>query len=353
MPVSISEFVPRDYRRSSERERLFLRKERKNLKYDDTALAAIEYLCTKRYRNRPELGYLLQGQKIALRYEGKLSQVYFSSEAATSRFRKLVQDPQIHLILMRFSYLTLTTPHALAIVIDKIAKRVEFYDPNGADSALKHHGNLKIRMVMEFLKREGGLGAEYQPMRWDQTCPRYSVQIVEGFLPRERGELGGYCVIWSLFLLELRILYPHRPSAEVQLEFMQQLMRRVVPTIKLENRNLVDVLQKYISNASPKAEDGKRMAKEFREFIKNYLSHLHKLMNTPEKPSPRPASRPIQPTPRCQPPTSRCRSPMYSQPIGPSPRPKSRSRSPERQKQQLSSWINIPPGSQKLIIRFK
>ena len=50
---------------------------------------------------------------------------------------------------------------------------------------------------------------------------------------------------------------------------------------------------------------------------------------------------------------SRLPSIHYSRPIGPSPRLRSRSRSRSRQHQKLSGWINIPSGSQKLIIRFK
>ena len=413
MPVSISEFVPRDYQRSAERERLFLQKLRKTThEYDIKADMAIEYICTKRYRNRPDLGYFKPRQYIQLHYQGKSSRVLFSDEATRLRFIKLIEDPQIKLILIRFNYLTKTTPHALALVIDKIAKRVEFYEPNGVEGARRHQGNVKIHLVMEFLKKPPalggvGLGMEYQPMRWDQTCSRYGVQMLEGVVPRAHGEIGGYCVIWSVFLMELRIRDPRKTPAEAQNDFMRQIMRRVIPTMALENEEVNAVMKlmyswptqtsggiydrtkaKYFKTTAEAEAAGKRIGKEFREFIKNYMSHLDKLMNAApstavvpkSQPSPRPAPRPVLPTPRpvlptprCQSPTSRCRSrsPMYSRaigpqyrgsklpsirysrPAGPSPRLRSRSRSRETQKQKLSGWIDIPPGSQKLIIRFK
>lgn len=302
MPLSgsLSEFVPRGYQRSADRERLFLEEFWKD--YDDATANAIDFLCTQRYRNRPDIGYVSARSYLSVvhyRKEGRKparTTTAFKNPQGYARFRELVENPQVQMILIPIGCYNAHEPigHRLLVVVDKTAKRVEFYDSNGADAHVSMFGDVVIRAVMKFFKGDpmfggGGLRA-YKPLTWDQTCSRFGLQFFEAIAPKALTELGGFCVIWSIFLMDLRIRYPQHNPLQVQAEYIERIMRRAIPNLQIRNdevealvmwmmkKNPDDsVLRKYFSSIEEAQKAAVQISTMFREFIKNYLSYLTKV----------------------------------------------------------------------------
>jgi len=299
MPISASEFVPRDYQRSADRERLFEEKNRATWdaqsEYDAIANTAVDYLCRNAYSKRPDIGHLNREDRmiVSMDENKKVTRIYFRTKSAFPKVDRMVGDPKIKLILIPISLWDPTGGHAILLVIDKERKQLEFYDPNGADAHQRMYGTEVIPAVHEIIGDTWPTFdfKKYKPLMWEQTCSRAGVQAIEAFMPKKKSEVSGYCVLWSVFLMDLRIRYPEYNPIQAQTEFIRGMMRRAVPTLQLQNeevealmaslfsrRKYDDILQKYFKSADEATQVALKLSNTLREFIKNYFSYLTKIM---------------------------------------------------------------------------
>tara|TARA_B100001094_G_scaffold268965_1_gene272919 strand:+ start:8208 stop:9164 length:957 start_codon:yes stop_codon:yes gene_type:complete len=136
-------------------------------------------------------------------------------------------------------------PHALhqnIIIFDKQTKKLERFDPWGytADYFKPQKLNQKLLFLLnKYLKANSLVVAE-------SFCPLRGPQTWEGRGSVRRGDPGGFCVIWSLWWLSLRLKYPN-----------------------VERKVLME-------KAKLKAEG--REATFFRRFIRNYSDFIARMV---------------------------------------------------------------------------
>ena len=325
---SLSEMVPSGYQRSNEA--LFDEDKWDDPGfYQDTVDFAIDYLCTKWYGDRPDIGHVPAKDRLSIRFKetglvynwGEVDVRDIELTKGYRRFIQLLQNPQIRLILIPTSFsVGEDYYHRILLVIDKPNKRVEFYDPMGADEQylLADEDDVDVLdAAMRYLNPIllATLGEASTPLMWHQSCSRFGFQAVEAFARDRKGEIDGYCQVWSTFLMELRIRYPELNPLEVQRKYMKRLATRAMPTLTLENQEIEELLEALLSGDVRRTESpstletyvlnpiksifqskpalpgvlgkyfrseyeaqmaAEQISKEFREFIKNYLSYMTK-----------------------------------------------------------------------------
>ena len=93
--------------------------------------------------------------------------------------------------------------HQNLLIINKVFHTFEFYDPHGYD------GVRERSLILEpFLQQIHPSLEDYVSLIYSSTCPRFGFQTIENRIPSVKGlDNDGYCINWSLFLLDLRIKY--------------------------------------------------------------------------------------------------------------------------------------------------
>jgi hypothetical protein len=137
-------------------------------------------------------------------------------------------------------------PHAThqnMIIFDKQTKELERFDPWGYSANHYKPEKLNEKLLLFFNKH---IKAKTLVVA-ESFCPRRGPQIWEGLGSIRRGDPGGFCVMWSLWWLSLRLKYPN-------------IDRKVL-----------------MEKAKLKAEGPE--ARFFRRFIRNYSDFIARMAN--------------------------------------------------------------------------
>ena len=176
--------------------------------------------------------------------------------------------------------------HANLLIYRPLKKTIERFEPHGArfrqgrDKDDERINNVLTRMfeveMKPYLK-------EYTPkfISPDQICPNpRGFQKIEGeALNKLPQESGGYCGMWSLFLLELIFINPTKPTAEIiqealkQSNYNPQYLRNVIRGYVLKVEKMLDSYIKKID-----ANDGFTFAKK-NDFIGKKVAFQENLLN--------------------------------------------------------------------------
>lgn len=155
------------------------------------------------------------------------------------------------------------TLHSTWTIIDKVRKVVEFFDPNGAFPYLEEKRDryeFMVDWVSEFKKifccqRKVNdlcfIPKKYNIMSYESSCSKYGFQYIEYNYGGEIDlniEPGGYCVIWCLFMLDLRL-------GNIGMD-TQKIQEKII-------RNYLDEKGKFMFGL------------ELRNFIRNYMMYVH------------------------------------------------------------------------------
>lgn len=154
---------------------------------------------------------------------------------ATSYWRRLMKDTGVKLIFIDLSVTlsgsTSAGGHANLIIIDKVRKVVEFFDPHGhhhveyvpttwsTDFAYIFKSKFQCTSSLVsscFIPRK------YTILRYMDSCPQYGFQYYDDVFggTRDKYDRGGYCMLWCMFLLELRLANKHMSTKDVQEQFI-------------------------------------------------------------------------------------------------------------------------------------
>ena len=146
--------------------------------------------------------------------------------------------------------------HRVITIINKHLKTIEMYDPAGyewynyeelKDINFEDEINGGIRdLLSEFSQLD-----KYKLMSFSETCPNFSFQHFENKFIR-RYKKRGLCMIWSVFLADLRIKY-----------------------YKLNPDKLREKIEKLIKNIGKQ----KKVAKTFSNFIHEYTLYVESKLN--------------------------------------------------------------------------
>jgi hypothetical protein len=198
--------------------------------------------------------------------------------------KKYFFDPEVELILIPFSIWRSTidmqglepTGHQNLLVIDKHNPTIEFYDPNGSEYHHMRNGKHVINSVLKKISEFVPV-TEFNILEYENTCPSRGIQTYEqnNYDPNE---IAGYCVLWTLFLLHLRIKYHKSNPKHVQEHYISALQERsIVPDApNVSNVSNVSTLQSWWNVLLEKVGRKKQAEDHFLKFIKKYAYFMFK-----------------------------------------------------------------------------
>nr|QBK87003.1 MAG: putative serine/threonine protein kinase [Marseillevirus LCMAC103] len=133
---------------------------------------------------------------------------YIVSRAVLQSISDGMNDPAVNLVFLRFGIQYLYRPkgggHANFVVINKRAREIEHYDPWGEGADIP--GMTKV--VAEFFQVHfRGAPAGYRVQMSQTICPKASMQVIETDEKRF-GDYGGFCAVWVLWTIALRLKHP-------------------------------------------------------------------------------------------------------------------------------------------------
>ena len=102
--------------------------------------------------------------------------------------------------------------HALLLIINKIHKDIEIFDPMGIKKHNKYVKDVKI-FINKTLKKQLPALREYTILSENAVCPRESFQHIERSQRGKKGKrlehYGGMCSFWVLWYIYYRLMNPH------------------------------------------------------------------------------------------------------------------------------------------------
>lgn len=125
----------------------------------------------------------------------------------------LHERPNIKLIVAPFCIVYEDSPHANLLIINKANSTVELYDPNGVPQSLELDVNALVRRF--FMSLYPYIFDSYRFLTYAETCPIKGFQYLESemYHPLDK---EGYCIHWSIFLLDLRLRYYRYNPLDIQ-----------------------------------------------------------------------------------------------------------------------------------------
>jgi hypothetical protein len=135
--------------------------------------------------------------------------------------------------------------HSCIVIINKFRGTIEFFDSNGSESHFNFYRDKDYLAIRNFLHK---MLPDYTYLTFEESCPRLGFQHYESRTPKSKYDRSGYCMIWSMFLAELRVKYFKEDPVEVQ--------------------------NTYISDLSRIHGDG--LSEYLRVFIRNYAVHMYR-----------------------------------------------------------------------------
>lgn len=127
--------------------------------------------------------------------------------------------------------------HHCLLIVNRYLNTIEFFDPNGYGSHFFEYGNKDYDILSEWIKPNF---KNYKIYNFDSTSPSEGFQYYESLYPKEsEKDIGGYCIMWSWFIADLRLNHVDTDFKHIQTEYIRELEQ------KYEDR-LPEYLRKFI-----------------------------------------------------------------------------------------------------------
>lgn len=204
------------------------------------------------------------------------------SDIVIQYWRNLMYNQDIKIVfILTQVYTTKNEGHANWIIIDKVRKVVEFFDPHGSyviNDPLRNDWNMNL--VENFMNRfwcknktslsrtECFIPRKYTVSTYQDSCPLIGFQGYEmNISPTPDIDQRGYCMIWSIFMMDLRLGNLHMTTKQVQNQYIN-LYRNIIKNIPATG-----------SPASGTMTLGQlRLGRMFKDFIRNYVIFIQSLI---------------------------------------------------------------------------
>lgn len=197
-------------------------------------------------------------------------QIYFQEpEDSVEYWRNLMKNRNIKIIFIFTLVSFVDTEHATWTIVDKVRKTVEYFDPQGSAFCRDYPVDW-IQILKTYYQvnphmdnRYAFIPRTYKILNIDDTCPEYGFQYLDvnyGMGASHELDKDGYCLLWSVFLLHLRLQNLKKPLKDIQV-FM----------IKGTYQWLFDKLTKTDKSIR------ERIGELFRKFIRDYGLYMHNL----------------------------------------------------------------------------
>lgn len=186
------------------------------------------------------------------------SNVKMSISVMVDHMRKLMLNPKAKIIFIPARIMIThdaEDTHWIWIIIDKVRKVVEFYDPHGSFEKSDRIPNIIKSLFVCDRKNETTcfIPQKYKIISFQDSCPTFGFQVLEttyGFNIPE--DLSGYCAFWSLFFMDLRLSNIGIGTKEIQ---------------------------EYFIHRRGGMKAAKKLGEEFRRFIRQYTHYWVSLTN--------------------------------------------------------------------------
>ncbi len=183
--------------------------------------------------------------------------------------------------------------HQNAITINKNTMEIARFEPHGGESKFKISSSRIDSMVKNMFKKYKYKGKKFEVLGAEDSCPAVSGK----FLGKEfrglqsfsgphqgrvkRGDPGGFCCVWSLFIMDLSLRYPNEKMADIRKKAQQLLGSWKKPRSEKtpEVRKWIRGYTKYIQDSAKDIfKDGVDMVMpdylptEMMDRVRNYLT---------------------------------------------------------------------------------
>ena len=230
-----------------------IKKIKTSKEYQDFSNGIVQFILNTKYPNvnvkRLEMEYMygIDDKKIFL-----LSRhIELIKETLKNDFIYNKNKPDIYLIDVGVTYVkSLQEPeligrHAQIIIINNIFKTIEFYDPSHDITNIIYKDIDKV-LKQEFRNKFLVFLFDYEWKSLTQTCPDVNFQKFETleYLP-EPFRASGFCIMWSAFLVEVRIIYAEY-SATVIKRILNKSLRNMLVNQVYQDDNLINSFAKFM-----------------------------------------------------------------------------------------------------------
>ena len=259
--------------------------------YNSVLNSAMDFLINKKYKSIGAIlsKYFLKvypnrgNPYIGVKNIDTLEQIEFP--IAIDYWRELMINKKVKLIFIKTSVMnrddiTENIYHANWIIIDKVRKVVEFVDPHGFYNVedIKNNkwildlpSNFQNRFVYTNSREDTDfcfIPRDYQIYRYTESCPKIGFQTLESLGVPHFLDIKGYCHLWTLFLLDLRLGNPQLTTRDVQVKMILGLKD------KHENKSWIPKFLRPTFRKLFGTNDETAWRKEvgilFKEFIRDY-----------------------------------------------------------------------------------
>lgn len=132
--------------------------------------------------------------------------------------------------------------HANVLIFDTFLKTIERFDPHGTQSYEGANVSYNQDAIDKYLTGAfGSLLPSYKYIEFSVACPYFGPQL---YVERNTSKVGGYCVMWSLMFIILKLLNPNKSSIEL-LKFMTKgTPDEIANKLSRFTKSVVDTLKK-------------------------------------------------------------------------------------------------------------
>jgi hypothetical protein len=198
-----------------------------------------------------------------------------STDESVEYWKNLMINPFIKIIFIRTdtSVKKTSVSHATWTIIDKVRNIVEFFDPHGSHVIEKHPDYWSLNWVdtfknmfqCKYFRNNEGIcfiPKNYRILAYDISCPSLGFQTYElRYGIKDETAEKGFCMLWSIFLLDIRLGNLEYGTRDIQLDILNSIMSQS----KYESKSI-----------SEKRQD---MGTNFKRFIRDYgLYWRHKYL---------------------------------------------------------------------------
>lgn len=172
------------------------------------------------------------------RFESSVTGNFEPVDKVVEYFKKLMKNKKIKIIFIFTAVVSVYgNRHANWIIIDKPRKEVEFFDPYGHETTesvlLYGRPSVWAYDMVDLIKNSFQnninepklcfIPKKYNVLRYFSSCPRFGFQYYqENYRGLSNLDRAGYCTIWCLFMLELRLTNKNKTIREIQDELINK-----------------------------------------------------------------------------------------------------------------------------------
>jgi ankyrin repeat protein len=156
-------------------------------------------------------------------------------------FRKCMNNKNKRYVIVPLGIEIKEGSHANYLIYDKITKEIERFEPHGSSTppGFNYNTNLLDKLLESRIKE---IDPDLIYISPSQYLPKIGFQLLDiSESKRKRiGDPGGFCALWAIWYVDMRITYPDIPR--------KKLVNRLINQIKKQNISFKNMIRTYASD---------------------------------------------------------------------------------------------------------